>query len=155
MKINEKINVRVDIDTFTHDNFPRTADELVSIINEYKDKYPDSQLLFNSYIEEDYGYNYCKFEIYTNRLETDEEYTERLENLKVEELKNKNRKLKEYLKLKREVESYSDMDLDLIKASELVLQELSNMTDEELVLALEACEDNSIGYAACSEGNKS
>lgn len=32
--------------------------------------------------------------------------------------------------------------MDLIKASELVLQELSNMTDEELVLALEACEDN-------------
>jgi hypothetical protein len=41
--------------------------------------------------------------------------------------------------------------MDLIKASELVLQELSNMTDEELVLALEACEDNSIGYAVYGE----
>jgi len=112
MKINEKINVRVNIDTFTHDNFPRTADELVSIMNEYKNKYPDSQLLIYSYIEEDYGYYYCTFEIYTNRLETDEEYNKRLEDLKAEELKNKRRKLREYLGLKHEVESYSDMDLE-------------------------------------------
>lgn len=112
MKINKKINVRVDIDKFTHDNFPRTVDELVSILNEYKDEYPDSQLLINSYIEDDYGYYYCTFEIYTNRLETDEEYNKRLEDLKLEEQKTKKEKLKEYLKLKREVESYSDMDLE-------------------------------------------
>lgn len=114
MKTNntEKLEIRVDIDTFTHDDFPRTVDELVRILNECKDKYPDSQLLINSYIEDDYGYYYCTFEIYTNRLETDEEYNKRLEDLKVEELKNKKRKLKKYLKLKREVESYSDMDLE-------------------------------------------
>jgi len=38
-------------------------------------------------------------------------------------------------------------NMDLVTASEIVLQELSNMTDEELVLALESCEDNSISYA--------
>lgn len=43
--------------------------------------------------------------------------------------------------------------IDLVTASELVLQELSNMTDEELVLALEACEDNAVGYAVNGYAN--
>lgn len=112
MKINEKINVRVDIDEFPHTSFPQSVDGVIDLMNEYKNKYPDSQLLINSYIEEDYGCYFCRFEIYTYRLETDEEYTERIKS-KLKELKYASREnLKEYLKLKREVESYSDMDLE-------------------------------------------
>lgn len=61
----------------------------------------------------------------------------------------------EYNKRRERESTKLEKPMDLIKASELVLQELSNMTDEDLVLALEACEDNSIGYAVCSEENKS
>ncbi|MCB0745313.1 MAG: hypothetical protein H6939_05185 [Burkholderiales bacterium] len=44
------------------------------------------------------------------------------------------------MKIKRE---------DIIIAADKVLLKLESMSDEELILALEACEDNSIGYGVC------
>lgn len=79
-KNDNKMNVVYTISEFNSAYYGNTVDGLIELLNTYKQNHPNEDLFhgITGELDED-GDVQCKHEIWSKRLETDEEYTNRIE----------------------------------------------------------------------------